>query len=68
MLTAGFGPATGAQVSAGAVAGFMVGMSTVLTVAGAVLALAVIGLGAGPGALAGAWRAVRPRSAAAQRS
>jgi uncharacterized membrane protein YbhN (UPF0104 family) len=65
MLTAGFGPATGAPVAAGAVAGFMVGMSTVLTLAGAVLAVAIIALAAGPGALAGAWRAARPGRPAA---
>jgi Lysylphosphatidylglycerol synthase TM region len=50
MLTAGFGPATGASVSVGAVAGFMVGMSTVLTLAGAVLAVAIVCLGARPAA------------------
>jgi len=61
MLTAGFGPATGASVSAGAVAGFMVGMSTLLTLAGAVLAVGVICFAAGPGAPAAVWRAVRPR-------
>jgi len=61
MLAAGFGPATGATVSAGAVAGFMVGMSTLLTLAGAVLAVTIVCLTAGPGAPAAIWRAVRPR-------
>src|SRR5204862_289371 len=35
VLTAGFGPATGATVTGGQVAAFMIGMSTVLTIAGA---------------------------------
>jgi hypothetical protein len=61
MLAAGFGPATGATVSAGAVAAFMVGMSMLLTLAGAALAIAVICLAAGPGAPVAIWRAVRPR-------
>jgi hypothetical protein len=61
VLTAGFGPATGATVGTGQVAAFMIGMSTVLTIAGAVLAVGIICLSAGPGALAGMWRAVRPR-------
>lgn len=61
MLTVGFGPATGTTVAAGQVAAFMIGMSTILTIAGAVLAVAIICLSAGPGALAGVWRAVRPR-------
>ena len=63
MLTAGFGPATGATVGAGQVAAFMIGMSTVLTIAGAVLSVAIICVSAGPGALAGMWHAVRPRRA-----
>ena len=50
VLTAGFGPATGASVSAGAVAAFMVGMSIVLTLAGAALAVAVVCLMARPAA------------------
>jgi hypothetical protein len=66
MLTAGFGPATGASVSAGAVATFMVGMSTLLTVAGGVLAMLVICFAAGPGALSAVWEAARPRRAAAR--
>jgi Lysylphosphatidylglycerol synthase TM region len=61
MLTAGFGPATGATVSAGAVATFMIGMSTVLTVAGAALTFAIIAFAAGPGALHAVWRMVTPR-------
>jgi len=36
----------------------------VLTIAGAALAVGIICASAGPGALAGAWRAVRPRKAA----
>ena len=63
MLTAGFGPATGTTVEAGQVAAFMIGMSTVLTIAGAALSVAIICASAGPGALAGVWRAVRPRRA-----
>ena len=61
MLTAGFAPATGAAVSAGAVAAFMVGMSGLLTLAGAALTVAIVSLTAGPGALAALWRASRPR-------
>lgn len=61
MLTAGFGPATGAAVSAGSVAAFMIGMSTVLTVAGAALTFAIIAFAAGPGALHAVWRMVAPR-------
>jgi hypothetical protein len=61
MLTAGFGPATGATVGAGAVAAFMIGMSTVLTVAGAALTFAIVAFAAGPGALAAVWRMVTPR-------
>ena len=64
MLTAGFAPATGAAVSAGAVAAFMVGMSGLLTVAGAVLGVAIVSLTAGPGAMAALWRAARPRRTA----
>jgi hypothetical protein len=64
ILTAGFAPATGTAVGAGQVAAFMIGMSTVLTIAGAVLAVAIICGSAGPSALAGVWRAVRPRRAA----
>jgi hypothetical protein len=63
MLAAGFGPATGATVEAGAVAAFMVGMSTVLTVAGTAISVAIVGLFSGPGALAAVWRAARPRRA-----
>jgi hypothetical protein len=66
MLSAGFGPATGATVSAGAVAGFMVGMSTLLTVAGGVLAMLIICFAAGPGALSAVWRVARPRRVAAR--
>ena len=61
MLTAGFGPATGATVGAGSVAAFMIGMSTVLTVAGAALTFAIIAFAAGPGALHAVWRMVAPR-------
>jgi Lysylphosphatidylglycerol synthase TM region len=64
ILTTGFAPATGTAVGAGEVAAFMIGMSTVLTIAGALLAVAIICASAGPGALAGMWRAVRPRRAA----
>ncbi len=49
MLTAGFAPATGAAVSVGAVATFMVGMSTILTITGAALTAAIVCLTAGPG-------------------
>ena len=63
VLTAGFGPATGATVTGGQVAAFMIGMSTVLTIAGALLAVGIICISAGPGALAGMWRTVRPRRA-----
>ena len=38
MLAAGFGPVTGAAVSATALAGFLIGMSTVLTLAGVLAA------------------------------
>jgi hypothetical protein len=65
MLAAGFGPATGATVPAATVAAFMLGMSLLLTLAGAVLGVAVICLTAGPGAPAAVWRAVRPRRPAA---
>jgi hypothetical protein len=68
VLTAGFGPATGAAVEPAAVAAFMVGMSTLLTVAGAAIAVAIVGLASGPGALAAVWRAARPRRAAARPS
>jgi hypothetical protein len=64
ILTAGFAPATGTAVGAGEVAAFMIGMSTVLTIAGAALAVGIICASAGPGALAGMWRAVRPGRAA----
>lgn len=64
ILTAGFAPATGIAVGAGEVAAFMIGMSTVLTIAGAALAVGIICVSAGPGALAGMWRAVRPGRAA----
>ena len=63
MLTAGFGPATGTTVAAGEVAAFMIGMSTLLTLAGAALSIGIICASAGPGALTGVWRAVRPRRA-----
>jgi hypothetical protein len=62
MLAAGFGPATGTHVAAADVAAFMVGMSLLLTVAGAVLAVAVICAGADRAAI---WRALRPRRRAA---
>jgi hypothetical protein len=58
MLAAGFGPATGTHVATADVAAFMVGMSLLLTVAGAVLAIAVICAGADRAAV---WRALRPR-------
>jgi hypothetical protein len=61
MLTAGFAPATGAAVDAASVAAFMIGMSTVLTVAGAALTFLIIAFAAGPGALAAVWRMVAPR-------
>jgi hypothetical protein len=66
MLAAGFGPATGTHVAAAEVAAFMVGMSLLLTLAGAVLSVAVICAGADRAAV---WRALRPRrrrAAAAQ--
>ena len=62
MLAAGFGPATGTHVATSEVAAFMVGMSLLLTVAGAVLAIAVICAGADRAAI---WRALRPRRRAA---
>ena len=64
MLAAGFGPATGTTVHAADVAAFMIGMSLLLTLAGAVLAVAVICAGADRAAV---WRALRPhrRTAAA---
>jgi hypothetical protein len=58
MLAAGFGPATGTQVATADVAAFMIGMSLLLTVAGAVLSIAVICAGADRAAV---WRALRPR-------
>jgi hypothetical protein len=58
MLAAGFGPATGTHVATADVAAFMVGMSLLLTVAGAGLAIAVICAGADRAAV---WRALRPR-------
>ncbi|HEU5058050.1 MAG TPA: lysylphosphatidylglycerol synthase domain-containing protein [Kofleriaceae bacterium] len=58
MLAAGFGPATGTHVATADVAAFMIGMSLLLTVAGAVLAVAVICAGADRAAV---WRALRPR-------
>ena len=64
ILTAGFGPATGTAVGTGEVAAFMIGMSTVLTIAGAGLAVGIICASAGPGALTGMWRAVAPGRAA----
>jgi len=62
MLAAGFGPATGTSVHAADVAAFMIGMSLLLTLAGAVLAVAVICAGADRAAI---WRALRPRRRAA---
>jgi hypothetical protein len=62
MLAAGFGPATGTHVATADVAAFMVGMSLLLTVAGAVLAVGVICAGADRAAV---WRALRPRRRAA---
>ena len=62
MLAAGFGPATGTTVHAADVAAFMIGMSLLLTLAGAVLAVAVICAGADRAAI---WRALRPRRRAA---
>ena len=62
MLAAGFGPATGTTVHAADVAAFMLGMSLLLTLAGAVLAIAVICAGADRAAI---WRALRPRRRAA---
>jgi hypothetical protein len=62
MLAAGFGPATGANVQTADVAAFMIGMSLLLTLAGAVLAVAVICAGADRAAV---WRALRPRRRAA---
>jgi hypothetical protein len=58
MLAAGFGPATGTHVAVADVAAFMVGMSLLLTLAGAVLAVAVIWAGADRTAV---WHALRPR-------
>ena len=62
MLAAGFGPATGTHVASSQVAAFMVGMSLLLTAAGAVLAIGVICAGADRAAV---WRALRPRRRAA---
>jgi hypothetical protein len=44
----------------------MVGMSTLLTVAGGVLAMLIICFAAGPGALSAVWRVARPRRVAAR--
>jgi hypothetical protein len=63
MLTAGFGPATGATVHASTVAAFMVGMSTILTIAGVAITVTIIAAHWGPGALAAVWHGVRPRRA-----
>ena len=63
MLTAGFGPATGVTVHASTVAAFMVGMSTILTIAGVAITVTIIAAHWGPGALAAVWRGVRPRRA-----
>jgi uncharacterized membrane protein YbhN (UPF0104 family) len=60
MLAAGFGPATGATASATSLAAFLLGMSTILTVIGAVATVAIIG----PRAAAAACR-LRRRPAAA---
>ena len=62
MLAAGFGPATGTHVASSQVAAFMVGMSLLLTVAGAVLASAS---SAPAPDRAAVWRALRPRRRAA---
>jgi uncharacterized membrane protein YbhN (UPF0104 family) len=50
VLAAGFPAATGADVGVGALAGFLVGMSTLLTMAGVLLAIpiAISMIGAGP--------------------
>jgi uncharacterized membrane protein YbhN (UPF0104 family) len=63
MLTAGFGPATGTAVHASTVAAFMVGMSTILTIAGVAITVTIIAVAWGPGALAAVWHSVRPRRA-----
>ena len=63
MLTAGFGAATGASVSTSTVAAFMVGMSTILTVAGVAIAVTIVAVAWGPGALSAVWHGVRPRRA-----
>jgi uncharacterized membrane protein YbhN (UPF0104 family) len=68
MLTAGFGPATGTSAPPEQIAAFMVGMSTVLTIAGALISVTIICVSAGPGALGGMLRAVRPRRPVAARS
>ena len=62
MLAAGFGPATGTPSPRATVAAFMIGMSLLLTVAGAVLAVAVICAGADRAAIR---RALRRRCRAA---
>jgi hypothetical protein len=50
VLAAGFAPATGVDVGVAALAGFLVGMSTLLTLAGVLLAIpiAISMMGAGP--------------------
>ena len=67
MLTAGFGPATGATVSTSTVAAFMVGMSPLLTVAGVAiavtLAVAAVPARSRPSGRVRPRRAVRPSEA-----
>jgi uncharacterized membrane protein YbhN (UPF0104 family) len=61
VLAAAFPAVTGSTVSAGAIAAFVVGTSTVLTAAGVVLTAAVVLRGADPrGLLAAALAAARP--------
>jgi|Tabmets5t2r1_1033131.scaffolds.fasta_scaffold25039_2 uncharacterized membrane protein YbhN (UPF0104 family) len=63
VLAAGFPAATGADVGVGALAGFLVGMSTLLTLVGVLLAIpiAISMIGVGPlvGALRLRWRLAR---------
>jgi hypothetical protein len=63
VLAAGFPAATGADVGIGALAGFLVGMSTLLTLVGVLLAIpiAISMIGVGPlvGALRLRWRLAR---------
>jgi uncharacterized membrane protein YbhN (UPF0104 family) len=61
VVTAAYPAVTGSSVSAGAVAAFMIGTSTAMTLAGVVLAVAVVLRGADPrGLLAAALAAARP--------